>query len=143
MSEVFNPMKGVVIERESKPKVPAGQYEAEFVKGEYLPSQEPDPMTGAKGRQWASVRFTWRVAKGEHAGQFVARETSVPTNGASTKTAFVAWCGYLLGRTLGPEGYDLSSCVGKRYLITVGEKRNKAGQPTGWHHVEQCLRLPD
>jgi hypothetical protein len=28
-------------------------------------------------------------------------------------------------------------------MVTVGEKKNKQGQPTGWLHAEQCIRLPD
>ena len=34
------------------------------------------------------------------------------------------------------------SCVGKRYLITVGPKLNKGGQPTGWSEVTACIPLP-
>ena len=47
------------------------------------------------------------------------------------KAGYTATVGWLLGRTPAVgESYDLSARVGRRYLITVGPKLNKAGQPT-------------
>jgi hypothetical protein len=99
-------------------------------------------MTNKGGRTWASYQFRWRIVGGEHAGQIVTRDVPVPER-LSPKTGFGEWVGCLLGRAVGAEAFDLASCVGKRYLVTVAEKINKTGQPTGWLHVTQCIRMPD
>jgi hypothetical protein len=49
----------------------------------------------------------------------------------------------VLGKPLAAnEAFDLTACVGLAYLVTVGPKLNKAGQPTGWNEVTACIKLP-
>jgi hypothetical protein len=131
----FDPMKGVVTSG-SGGCIPPGNYEADFAGAEYLPVSEPNPMTGKGERKWPSVRFNWQLDD----GRMAPRET--PANYGS-KSGYSQTVGWLLGRTLTPgEPFDLMACVGRRYLITVGPKMNKAGQPTGWTEVTACIPLP-
>jgi hypothetical protein len=130
----FDPMRGVVTAGTST-GVPAGSYHTVFTGAEYLPPTEADPMTGKGGRQWAVIRFTWRLGD----GRTVTRETSDKTG---IKATYPQVCGWLLGRTLtAGEPFDISGCVGQSYLVTVGPKKNRLGQPTSWLEVVACIPL--
>ncbi len=132
----FDPMRGTVMAGAGGGSVPPDNYEATFTGAEYLPATEGDPMTGKGGRQWPAVKFTWKLDD----DRTTSRET--PAN-YGAKSGYTATVGWLLGRTPAVgESYDLAACVGKRYLITVGPKLNKAGQPTGWTEVTACIPLP-
>jgi hypothetical protein len=70
----------------------------------------------------------------------VTRETTVSQG---PKSGYILTVGWLMGHTLAAnEPFDLRACVGKTYLVTVGPKVNKAGQPTGWNEVTACIALP-
>lgn len=131
----FDPMKGMVA-ASAGGGVEPDNYAAEFVGAEYIPASDADPMTGKGGRQWPSIKFSWRLED----GRAVSRETSA---NKGLKTGFVETVGWLLGKPLAAnEAYDLTACVGLTYLVTVGPKMNKAGQPTGWNEVTACIKLP-
>lgn len=131
----FDPMQGVVTVGGGG-SVTAGSYQATFLGAELLPVTEPDPMTGKGGRQWAAVKFRWQLDDDRE----VSRETPANSGQKSGYTQTVAW---LLGRVpAANEAFSLQPCVGRKYLITVGPKVNKIGQPTGWTEVTACIPLP-
>lgn len=139
---VIDPMRGQFVPAQAGNRVPAGQYMAEFVKVEYIPPAAADPMTGKGAREWASFQFRWRIVGGEFANQTVTRDVPVPKV-FTPKTAYGEWVGFVLGRAVGAEDFDLTPFAGKKYLVTIGERLNKTGQPSGWLHVSQCIRMPD
>lgn len=131
----FNPMEGVVTAGGGG-SVTAGSYQASFVGADLLPATDADPMTGKGGRQWAAIKFRWQLEDGRE----VTRETPANTG---QKSGYVQTVGWLLGRMpAASEAFSLTPCVGRMYLITVGAKVNKVGQPTGWTEVTACIPLP-
>jgi hypothetical protein len=137
MTDVFDPMAFVV---SGSGGLPAGAYSAVFEAADYLPEEPPDPMTGRGGRQWPKVVFRWRIAEGPEAGKEAIRETPV---GTSSRVGYTQVCGWLVGKTLGVgDKGGLQECVGKRYLLTVGNRTTKEGVPTAWTHVVNAMRLP-
>ncbi|MBY0457868.1 MAG: hypothetical protein K2V38_11060 [Gemmataceae bacterium] len=133
--QAFDPMKGTVVSSAGGGVEP-NSYSAEFAGAEYIAACDPDPMTGKGGRQWPSIKFTWRLED----GRAVTRETSA---NKGLKSGFIETVGWLIGKPLAAnEAFDLTACVGQVYLITVGPKLNKAGQPTGWNEVVACIKLP-
>lgn len=134
----FNPMEGTVAE--SGGGLPPANYSAEFVEAEHLPAVEADPMSGEGGRKWAKVVFKWRISEGEHKDKFAVRETPVSTGG---KSAFILVCGWVMGKQLtGKDGYGLKPFVGRKYLLTIGNKADKNGNLTQWTHVVNAMLVP-
>lgn len=137
---MFNPMKTTVAAANGG-GLPDGVYTAIFECAEYLPAVEADPMTGDAGRKWPKVVFRWKVTDGPHAGAAAIRETP---EGTTAKSSFVQVCGMVMGRQLtAGEPIDLLPCVGKRYLLTIGERTDKFGKATGWRHVTNTMLLPN
>jgi len=131
----FDPMQGIVTTGGGG-SVPPGSYHATFSGADLLPVTDPDPMTGKGGRQWAAIKFRWQLDDGRE----VARETPANTG---QKSGYIQTVGWLLGRVpAANETFTLKPCVGQQYLITVGPKVNKMGQPTGWSEVTACILLP-
>ncbi|MCE9561574.1 MAG: hypothetical protein K8U57_05925 [Planctomycetes bacterium] len=129
-AETYNPMRGTVSQSGT---VPCGGYQAVFKTAEYLPEHEGD-MEGKGKRQFPSVRFNWEISDGEHKGKLVNTETSTANSVKSRQYTVISW---LLGRQPTAE-YDLSACVGKKYLVTVGNKPNK-----NWVEVTQAMLSPN
>ena len=128
----FDLMKGVISAGDG---VPAGVYNGRFAKAQHVPVQAPDPMTGKGGREYAAARFTWEITDGTYAGKMVFTDTPLATGPKSRFYAILSW---LLGKNLpGGDAYDLSGCVGKKYLITMGSKAGKT-----WVEVTNAMLLP-
>lgn len=138
-NKVFDPMESIVAESNSG-GLPAGNYVGVFEAAEYLPVQEPDAMSGEGGRQWAKIAFKWRITDGEHAGKFAVRETPHSTG---VKASYVQVCGLIMGKTLTPkDAINLKPFVGRKYLLTIGNKADKNGNPTNWTHVTNAMLCP-
>jgi hypothetical protein len=119
---------------------PAGNYEGVFKEAENLPAKEPDLTTGEGGRQWAKVVFKWEITKGDHTGKTAIRET--PQN-TGMKSGFVQVCGWVMGKPLTPkDAITLRPFVGRKYLLTIGNKTDKNGMPTNWTHVSNAMPTP-
>jgi len=140
MSEnLFDPMEGVVAESNAG-GLPSGNYAGVFEAAEYLPAQEPDAMSGEGGRKWAKIAFKWRITEGEHEGKYAVRETPQSTG---VKSSYVQTCGWVMGKPLTPrDAIKLKALVGRKYLLTVGNKADKNGNPTNWTHVVNAMLIP-
>lgn len=120
MSE-YDPMKGVISSGEG---VPPDNYTAKFLKAEYRPAVEADPMTGKGERKYDATRFSWEVLEGTEKGKIATCDTGTATGVKSRFYMVLSWL--MGGKAPNPgEPYDLSSCIGKKYLITVGNKPQK------------------
>lgn len=145
MSEdkVFDPMESIVADSNAG-GLPTGNYVGVFETAEYLPAEEPDAMSGEGGRKWAKIAFKWRLTEdatnGEHKGKYAVRETPQSTG---AKSSYVQVCGWVLGKPLTPkDAVKLKPCVGRKYLLTVGNKTDKNGNPTNWTHVANAMLMP-
>jgi hypothetical protein len=145
MSEnnVFDPMEASVAEQSSG-GLPAGNYVGVFEAAEYLPAQEGDAMSGEGARKWAKIVFKWRLTEdpsnGEHKGKYALRETPQSTG---VKSSYVQTCGLVMGKPLTPnDAIKLKPFVGRKYLLTVGNKTDKNGNPTNWTHVVNAMLMP-
>jgi hypothetical protein len=129
-NEPYDPLKGVI----STGSVPAGNYTGVFKTAEHLPVADPDPMTGKGGRQWAGIRWQWEVIDGEYKGKMVSAETTTKNGSGSRQYQVLSW---LLGKPPS-SAYDLTGCVGKRYLLTVAPKAGKT-----WVEVQNAMLIPN
>lgn len=135
--KMFDPMKGMISEGN---RVPTGTYNGKFVKAEYLPKTEADPMTDKGKRDYESIRFVWEITEGDHIGKAVNTETTMATGIKSRFYQVVCW---LLGKNSGPgEAYDLTSCIGKKYLLTLGNKPGNKPGKSPWVEVVNAMMLP-
>jgi hypothetical protein len=132
-TNTFDPMAAVVSDGG---QVPPGTYTGKFMRADYLPTCEPDPMTGKGGRQYDAIRFSWEVADGEYGGKVVSVDTPKATG---TKSRFYCVGCWLLGRNpAAGERMNLNPCVGQKYLLTVGSKPGKS-----WMEVVNAMKLPN
>jgi len=113
--------------------VPAGNYQGRFVGIDYLPETDGDPQTGKGARKYAAYRFKWEITEGEHQGKIVNTDTPVSQG---IKSRYIQSCGWLLPSLT--NGSDLSVCVGKLYLLTIG---SRAGST--WLEVTNAMLLPN
>jgi hypothetical protein len=90
-------------------------------------------MTGKGGRQYAAIRWQWELSDGEHKGKLVNTETSTKNGPSSRQYQVLSW---LLGQP--PSGaYDLTGCLDKKYLLTLGSRAGKT-----WVEVSNAMKLP-
>jgi hypothetical protein len=138
-AEKFDPMKGRVTESGSG--LPEGQYQGDFVMAEHLAECEPDAMTGEGGRKFPKVVFKWKVLGGEYDGKEAIRETPV---GSGIKSSYIQVCGWIVGRPLtAKDAFDLTQFVGRKYLLTIGKKIDRNGNPANWRHVSNAMLIPE
>ena len=96
---------------------------------------EGDPIDGKGKREYESYRLVWTVSDGEHAGKEVATDTSTA---CGPKSNLYKACAWLFGKNPTSGELDLMPCVGKDYLLTMGNKPGKQ-----WIEVVNAMLKPN